>query len=140
MRVGGQLHAPAALLPGKRPGTHCIRGWVGPRAGLVGRGKSRPHQDSIPDRLARSESKFHHTYGMFSIRFAVGNRRQKSFAFIVSDGLQIHRYVTPYVSWLLLSYYLFPVAEMTPMRKELHADDLRRDLERPRATFLHGGA
>jgi hypothetical protein len=31
MRVGGQLHAPAALLPEKRPGTHCIGGWVGPR-------------------------------------------------------------------------------------------------------------
>jgi hypothetical protein len=24
MGVGGQLHAPAALPPGKRPGTHCI--------------------------------------------------------------------------------------------------------------------
>jgi hypothetical protein len=34
MGVGGQLHAPAALPPGKRPGTHCIGGWVGPRAGL----------------------------------------------------------------------------------------------------------
>ena len=41
--VGGQLHA-----PGKRPGTHCIGGWVGPRAGLDGCEKSRPHQDSIP--------------------------------------------------------------------------------------------
>jgi hypothetical protein len=34
MRVGGQLYAPATLPPGKRPGTHCIGGWVGPRAGL----------------------------------------------------------------------------------------------------------
>ena len=34
MRVGGQLHALAALLPGKRPGIHCKGGWVGPRAGL----------------------------------------------------------------------------------------------------------
>jgi len=32
--VGGQRHAPAALLPGKGPGTYCIWGWVGPRAGL----------------------------------------------------------------------------------------------------------
>jgi hypothetical protein len=31
MTVGGQLRAPAAL-----PGTHCIGGWVGPRAGLEG--------------------------------------------------------------------------------------------------------
>jgi hypothetical protein len=31
----GQLHAPAALLPGERaPGIHWIGGWLGPRAGL----------------------------------------------------------------------------------------------------------
>ena len=30
--VSGQCHAPAALLPGKRPGTHCIVGCVGPGA------------------------------------------------------------------------------------------------------------
>ena len=45
MRVGGQLHAPTALAPGKRPGTHCIGGWVDPRTGLDGCGKSRPHRD-----------------------------------------------------------------------------------------------
>ena len=39
--VGGQRQAPAAL-PRERPGTHCIGGWVGPRAGLDGCGKSRP--------------------------------------------------------------------------------------------------
>jgi len=33
---------------GKRPGTHCTGGWVGPRAGLDRCGKSRPHQVSIP--------------------------------------------------------------------------------------------
>jgi hypothetical protein len=48
MGVGGQLHAPAALPPGKRPGTYCMGGWVGPRAGLDSCGKSRPHRDSIP--------------------------------------------------------------------------------------------
>ena len=46
--VSGQQHAPAALPPGKRPGTHCIRGWVGPRAGLDGYGKPCPHWNSIP--------------------------------------------------------------------------------------------
>jgi hypothetical protein len=46
--VGDQLHAPAALLPGKGPGTHCIRGWVGPMSGMNGCGKSRPHWYSIP--------------------------------------------------------------------------------------------
>jgi hypothetical protein len=46
--VGGQRHAPATLLSGKRPGTHCTEGWVGPRASLDGCGKHRPHRDSIP--------------------------------------------------------------------------------------------
>ena len=32
----------------ERPGTHCIGGWVGPRASLDGYGKSFPHRDSIP--------------------------------------------------------------------------------------------
>ena len=44
--------APAALPPGKRAGTHCTGGWVGPRAGLKGCGKSRPHRGFDP----RSES------------------------------------------------------------------------------------
>jgi hypothetical protein len=43
MGVGGQRHAPAALTR-ERTGTHCIGGWVTPRAGLDGCGKSRPHQ------------------------------------------------------------------------------------------------
>jgi hypothetical protein len=35
MEVSGQLHAPAALSPREgAPGTHCIGGWVGPRAVL----------------------------------------------------------------------------------------------------------
>ena len=45
MGVGGQRHAPAALPPGKRPSTHCTGGWVGPRAGLDGCEKSRPHRN-----------------------------------------------------------------------------------------------
>jgi len=40
MGVGGQRHAPAGLLPGKRPGTHCTGGCVGPRVGLAGYGQS----------------------------------------------------------------------------------------------------
>ena len=28
MDASGQLHAPAALLPGKTPGTHWIGGWI----------------------------------------------------------------------------------------------------------------
>jgi hypothetical protein len=32
--MNSQLRAPVVLPPGKDPGTHWIRGWVGPRAGL----------------------------------------------------------------------------------------------------------
>ena len=46
--MGGQRHAPSNLPPGKRTGTHFIRGWVGPRDGLDGCGKSDPHRVSIP--------------------------------------------------------------------------------------------
>jgi hypothetical protein len=52
MGVGGQRHAPAALYPRERCGTHFIGGWVGLSAGLDGCGKSRPpppsKRDSIP--------------------------------------------------------------------------------------------
>jgi hypothetical protein len=47
-RVGVQRHVLTALPPGKKSGTYSMRGWVGPRAGLDGCGKSRPHRDSIP--------------------------------------------------------------------------------------------
>jgi len=40
MIVGDQRLALAALPSGKRPGTHCTGGWVGPRAGLDGWGKT----------------------------------------------------------------------------------------------------
>jgi len=43
--LDGQLHAPTALPPGE---THCIGGWVDPKVGLDGCGKSRLQWDSIP--------------------------------------------------------------------------------------------
>jgi hypothetical protein len=41
MVVGGQRHAPAAL-PQERRGTHYTGGWVSPKSGLDGCGKSPP--------------------------------------------------------------------------------------------------
>jgi len=60
--VGSQRHALAALTQVKRPCTHCIGGWVVPRAGLDGCEKSRTHQDSIPGLPARSESPYGLSY------------------------------------------------------------------------------
>ena len=48
MGMGGQRHAPAALIHEKRPGTHFTGVWVGPMAGLDGYGKSRLHWVSNP--------------------------------------------------------------------------------------------
>jgi hypothetical protein len=62
-RVGGQRHAPSALPPGKRHGTHCVGDWVGARHGLDGCGKSRPHTGiRSPDRPARSGSLYRLSY------------------------------------------------------------------------------
>ena len=52
-RGEGKRHAPAALYPPERPSTHCTGGWVGPRAGLDRRGKSRHHRVSIPGPSSR---------------------------------------------------------------------------------------
>jgi hypothetical protein len=65
--VSGQLHAPAALPPGKRPGTHFIGGWVDPRAGLddMEKWKFLAYWDSNsrpPDRPARSQSLYRLSY------------------------------------------------------------------------------
>ena len=40
--MGWVVNAPAALPPEKRPGAHCIGGWVGPRTGLDGWEKILP--------------------------------------------------------------------------------------------------
>jgi hypothetical protein len=48
MGVGNHRHAPAALHQGKKHGAHFIGDSMGPRAGLDGCVKSRPHRDSIP--------------------------------------------------------------------------------------------
>ena len=54
--VRGQRHAPAALYPRERPGTHCTGGWVGPRAVVDRCGKSHLNGIRSPDRPARSQS------------------------------------------------------------------------------------
>jgi hypothetical protein len=55
MVMGLQHHAPAAFPPGKRPGTQCTGGWVGPRLATDRYGKSRPYRDLIPKPSTGSE-------------------------------------------------------------------------------------
>ena len=56
MGVHGQHHAPAALPPGKRPGTHCTGGWVGPGTVWTGAVNLAPNGARTPKRPARNES------------------------------------------------------------------------------------
>jgi len=51
--MGGQRHAPAALLQGKRPCTHCTGSWMGPRAGLDLCGNPCPTGILSPGRSSR---------------------------------------------------------------------------------------
>jgi hypothetical protein len=60
--MGGQRHAPAALLLGKRPGPHCTGGWVYPWAGPDGCRKFFPTGVRTRDRPARSESLYQLSY------------------------------------------------------------------------------
>jgi len=60
---------PRPLYPWERPPTHCVGGWMGPRAGLDGCGKSRPHRDSSPGPSSRGQKIFKITsvyHGMYS--------------------------------------------------------------------------
>ena len=60
--MGGQRQAPAALLPGKRPDTNSIGGWVGPKAGLDGSEKLVLTGIRSPDRPAHIESLYRLSY------------------------------------------------------------------------------
>ena len=65
--VGFQHHAPAALPPGKRPRSHCVGGWVGPRAGLDGCGKSPPTGIQSPDSPAHININEHNRFSIITL-------------------------------------------------------------------------
>jgi hypothetical protein len=48
MGLGGKHHISAALSLGQIPSTHCVGGWVGPRAVWTGVENLAPHWDLIP--------------------------------------------------------------------------------------------
>ena len=56
----GQRHAPVALYPRERPGTHCTGGWMGPRAGLDRCGKSCPPPGFDPRTAQPVASRYTH--------------------------------------------------------------------------------
>ena len=60
--MGGERNDPTALPPGKKPGTHCIGAWVGPRAFWTGAENIAPKGIRSPARSARSESLYQLSY------------------------------------------------------------------------------
>ena len=49
---------PRPLYPRERPGTHCIGGWVDPRAGLDGCGESHPPPGFDPQTVQSVASRY----------------------------------------------------------------------------------
>jgi hypothetical protein len=49
---------PHSLYRRESPGTHCTGGWVGPRAGLDGCGKSRPQLGFDPRTVQTVDSRY----------------------------------------------------------------------------------
>ena len=60
--VRGQRHAPAALYPRERPGTHCTEGWLAPGPVWTGAENLTPTGIRSPDRPARSQSLYQLSY------------------------------------------------------------------------------
>ena len=77
MGVVDQRHAPTALYPRERLGTHCIGGWVGPRNGLDSAENLVPTGIRSPDRPFRSESLYQLSYSGPVHRVRRANNRVK---------------------------------------------------------------
>jgi hypothetical protein len=84
MGVARQHQAPVTLPPGRKPGTHCTGGWMGPRDCLDGSRKiSPPTGIRSPDRPACSEWLYYcidvyflcHIFSAFLVSCTAYNRR-----------------------------------------------------------------
>ena len=94
-RGGWSASRPGRLYPREGPATHCIGGWVGPRAGLDGCRKSRPSGIRSPDLATTEASVF--LYSMYAsvqyiniISMIPNNMKKKINIFLISVHLQAH--------------------------------------------------
>jgi hypothetical protein len=71
MEVNGQLHAPAALPPGRNPGTHCIGGCLCPRADMEKRKISCLCWDSNPGPSSMQPSHYTDSYPRSVLSYSV---------------------------------------------------------------------
>ena len=62
-----------SFYPREQTGTHCMGGWVGPRAGMDGCRKSAPFAIRSPDRPARSQSLYSLRYPKQRKKYVMNN-------------------------------------------------------------------
>ena len=105
---------PWPLYPQERPGTHCIGGWVGPRAGLDGCGKSPPTRIRSPDHPAHRipvgiTHKFPVTKGNFCCLLKMLSFAPVYFCYISYPSLKCWWcfFVCTYSAFLLFIIYLY---------------------------------
>jgi len=91
----GQRRAPATLYPRERPGTHCTRGWVGPRAGLDRCGKFHPPPGFDPRTVQPVVSRYT-DYATLPTSYCKGLMyfRRYTWADISNKCRQMHPYIT----------------------------------------------
>ena len=82
--VGGPLHAAVALPTGKRHDTHCIGGWVIPRTGPKGCGKSHP-PPGFDSRTVQTIAQ-----SLYQLSYP-GPKRSSKFCLIVCNSLKMCR-------------------------------------------------
>jgi hypothetical protein len=99
--VGEERHTPAALPPGKKPGSHCTGGWVGTRASLERVTENlAPTGIQSPDLPGRSESLYRLRYaGSFfgkSKQYQISRKsvRRKPLCYMLTDRHTWRMHVT----------------------------------------------
>ena len=102
LRWGWVVNAtPRPLYPRERPGTYCTGGWVGPRAGLDGCGKTAPTGIRSPDRPARNESLYRLSYRCSQTLGVEGLKNRIKPADIQTNQKR-YLYVQPYLIYHLV--------------------------------------
>jgi hypothetical protein len=104
--VRGQRHAPAALYPQERPGTHCTGGWEGPGPVWTGAENLASTRIRSPDRPARSQSLYRLSYAAHAVAGCI---------FVIRDILNFFKKVS-YLTALNQKIQIIPslAVRMTP--------------------------
>ena len=88
-----------SFYPQERPGTHCIRGWVGPRAGQDGWRKISLPPGFDPRTVQSVSSRYTDRAGSLNKSTKITVRRMRSYIFIKHNLM--------FLSWLITSDYFY---------------------------------